>query len=766
MNTPFPRSRCRARATLALLLPLLCLPRLAQAFDWKVSVIEPGKRFDNMGSRSLVLDSNGRPQIAYGGRDLYNAWYDGAKWHTMIVDTGPGIGGHAAIALPPDSSSTCIGYIDEPNAHVKCAQWVSAGFFPFFLWYWRIETVANAATNRSVTVAADFLGQPRLLFFSPSGHLRYAYRENNQWYFETVYLNTANDAQNYADMMSDSAGRIHVVFCRNNQPLTYARRELNGTWTQSNFGLTEDGDAYPALALDSADRPHVVYARNSPPSPPSYLVYTHFDGATWPEEAIGASENYVVARNLSAAMRNGRLHISYFDPDYKNLVCVDVTAGTSTTVDYGTNTGDHSSIAVTASGEPRISYYNSDREELKFASFGAPSWSLEVLDQARSGPEGLSLASDSSGVMHATWVDSVQQHLRYARQSETGWEVTAVADGASSHTSLKLTSNGYPRVAYYSGVSNALRYAAYLRGDQSGSWQKETIDTGGGYSSSLAMTADDWPWISYKADGHIKCAYQNTNGWHLLTVDNSGGMDVGTSLAFAPNGTPSIAYGRLGVLIYAYSHWYRGLLFWDQEIVATNYDFVIQPTLVFNSDGQPCIGFVEDVQGPRFAWRDGTGWHAQNLDPLQWSSSCSYAMDGAGLHYLVYQSGKEDCLKHAFGYGALTNLTWRVQKIQLSQVHQEISLVVRDSMPHVAYSGRYADRDALYARGLPLRLTKITHTTEGADLQWSGETNGVEVQSRAKVNTGRWSAVAHGLSGTNLSLAITNPAVFYRLRLE
>jgi hypothetical protein len=220
---------------LALLVPLLCLPGLSHAFDWEVSMIEPGKWFDNMGSRSLVIDSNDRPQIAYGGRDLYNAWYDGSKWQTMVVDTGPGLNRHAAIALPPGSSSTCIGYIDEPNGHVKCAQWVSDGFFPFG-WLWRIETVANADISRSVTVAANNLGQPRLLFFSPSGQLRYAYRENNLWYFETVYLNTAGDAQKYADMMIDSSGRIHVVFCRDNQPLTYARRELNGTWTQSSLG--------------------------------------------------------------------------------------------------------------------------------------------------------------------------------------------------------------------------------------------------------------------------------------------------------------------------------------------------------------------------------------------------------------------------------------------------------------------------------------------------------------------------------------------------
>lgn len=769
MNTPFLHSRGGLIRSFASLLLLLFLPGFCHAFDWDISTLERGKWFDHMGSRSLVLDSSDRPQIAYGGRDLYNAWYDGSKWQTMVVDTGPGVGRRAAIALPPGSGSTCIGYTDEPNGHVKCAQWVSANFFPFMA-HWRIETVADAAMDRSVTVATSNLGEPRLLFFSASGQLRYAYRENNLWYFETVYLNSTGDTQNYADMKIDSSGRVHVVFSRKNQPLTYARRELSGTWTQSNFGLAAYVDAYPALALDAAERPHVVYARNQLPSDAtsSYLVYTHFDGAAWQQEAIAASETRTVASDISAVMRNGTLHVSYFDPDAKNLAYVNVTTGTSQTVDSGTNAGWHCSIAVTASGGPVISYY--DKEELKFGSFGTPAWSVKTLDKARSAPAGFSLAAEASGAMHATWVETYEHHLRYARQNGTNWQVTSVADGATPDTSLKLTSNGYPRIAFYSGIFNALRYSSFLTGGISSYWKTETIDTGGGSDNSLALNSEDWPWISYDAGGDLKCAYQNTNGWNLLTVDNTTGQYIfGTSIAFAPNGLPSIAYARLGVLMWAYSHWYHRSLVWDKEIVTTNYDETVQPTLIYNADGLPCIGFVEDVRGPRFAWRDGTGWHVQDLDTSQYSSSCAYAMDEAGRHYLVYKSDKDDFIRHAFGYGDLTNLTWRVQMIHASQsfLNHGVSLIVRDSQPHMVFSGsQYSGRDVLYARGLPLRITNIARKGGSLEIQWSGETNGVELQSRSKVDTTRWAVKAHNLSGTNYSISATNPAAFHRLRLE
>jgi len=225
-------------------------------------------------------------------------------------------------------------------------------------------------------------------------------------------------------------------------------------------------------------------------------------------------------------MRNGILHASYFDPDAKNLAYVNVTAGTSRTVDSGTNSGWHSSIAITASGVPAISYY--DKEELKYGSFGTPAWSVNTLDQARSVPEGFSLAADASGAMHATWVDTLQQHLRYARQNGTNWQIISVAGGATADTSLKLSSNGYPRVTFYNSVSNVLRYCAFLKRNVDSTWKTETVDTGGGFDNSLAIANDDWSWISYGAGGNLKCAYQNTNGWNLLTVDNTTG---GTFLA-------------------------------------------------------------------------------------------------------------------------------------------------------------------------------------------------------------------------------------------
>jgi hypothetical protein len=67
--------------------------------------------FSSMTRRSLRLDDDGHPHIAYGGDGLYYAWYDGAEWQHETVDSSPRVGLYTSLALdaagyPHKSSST------------------------------------------------------------------------------------------------------------------------------------------------------------------------------------------------------------------------------------------------------------------------------------------------------------------------------------------------------------------------------------------------------------------------------------------------------------------------------------------------------------------------------------------------------------------------------------------------------------------------------------------------------------------------------------
>ena len=66
---------------------------------WVIECADCPKQFTEMSNRSLRLDADGHPHIAYGEDHLYYAWYDGADWHYETADAAPNVGAHAALAL-------------------------------------------------------------------------------------------------------------------------------------------------------------------------------------------------------------------------------------------------------------------------------------------------------------------------------------------------------------------------------------------------------------------------------------------------------------------------------------------------------------------------------------------------------------------------------------------------------------------------------------------------------------------------------------------
>ena len=52
---------------------------------WNIEKVAEARAFSNMGPRSLAVGPTGNPNVAYGGKHLYYAWYDGA-WHIDVVD--------------------------------------------------------------------------------------------------------------------------------------------------------------------------------------------------------------------------------------------------------------------------------------------------------------------------------------------------------------------------------------------------------------------------------------------------------------------------------------------------------------------------------------------------------------------------------------------------------------------------------------------------------------------------------------------------------
>ena len=228
------------------------------------------------------------------------------------------------------------------------------------------------------------------------------------------------------------------------------------------------------------------------------MRFARFNGKGWAIEICDKEGNPFKATSLAFGPGGDPL-ISYFAKDNQDLRLakwIDAEWRWSVeTVDAEGDVGTYSSLALDKNGSPMISYYDEGLQVLKFARWNGGQWVTEVVDSQ--GQVGLhcSLGLDPAGRAVITYFDLTNEDLKIARWSETGWEVDVV--------------------------------------DQQG-----TV----GQRCSLQFDSKGRPAISYFGNGTLKFAWWNGAEWEILTVDDSGLTGNYTSLALDPNDNARISY--------------------------------------------------------------------------------------------------------------------------------------------------------------------------------------------------------------------------------
>ena len=151
------------------------------------------------------------------------------------------------------------------------------------------------------------------------------------------------------------------------------------------------------------------------------------------------------------------------------------------TVDSGFRIGRYTSIALDDSGYPHISYYDSDDDDLEYASWTGSDWETQTVDEAGNVGEFCSLAIDDSNRPHISYFDYDNDDLKYACDKNgngafnDAGEIVIVDDAhVGKHTSLALDGNGHPHISY-ANPNGTLKYAGW----NGTAWNVETVDDGG-----------------------------------------------------------------------------------------------------------------------------------------------------------------------------------------------------------------------------------------------------------------------------------------------
>ncbi len=659
--------------------PALARSTPTPALTWDLECLGCGKKFYNMSERSLRLDAAGHPHIAYGARNLYYAWFDGAAWQHSVVDPAEGVGQATSLALDAQGHAH-VSYYDETNQDLKYAYQDASG--------WHIETVDSGGSVGSFTsLALDAAGGVHIAYFDYGNDaLKYAQNSGAGWQMQTAVSSGNGGA--YPSLALDSGGYAHIsYFADSSDYLGYTYLDTSGWHTEAVDFYNASGPT--SLALDGSGTPHIAYADKI-----DGLNYTVKNGNDWVTRTAGTSK--INAWNLSLALGlGGRAFIAYWNltPDDVQLAVFDGTAWDIQIVDGWHNVGESPSIALDDSGYPHISYYGYGT--LRYTRQEASGWQppATVDIQATEGAQYSAMRLDGQGRPHIVFSLTGSNitgpgNLRYAWQNESGWQVEDVYDAFCSDISLRLDSQGRPRIIFTK--SELLRYA-YPDG---AGWQVEYITTAGPYDylrgrrSSLVLDSADYPHLTYiTIDYKIKHLYQDASGWHEETIDDN---STYTSLAVDEGGTLHTAYVKSFKIWYAYrdgSGWHTQSL---EDVSGQRW---LSPTsLALDAAGYPHIAYDKSAYSLGYFYKDASGWHAETV--LQTANSDFYeaataiVLTGSGQPRIAFYTDVAKTLNYASRGPA----GWSVETVEAlgTDVPKQVSLSLTvDGHPRMVY-GHYS----------------------------------------------------------------------------
>lgn len=271
------------------------------------------------------------------------------------------------------------------------------------------------------------------------------------------------------------------------------------------------------------------------------------------------------------------LHLTY--PVDQNGNCGTNNDWYCEVVDSIGDVGQYSSIAIYDHGtastrKTGIAYYDATNRALKAAIWSCPTigpcgWNISTIQQGTIGVSDFgryaSLVFDSLGVAHIsyyygnTFSDDALKYASYVGSggdcglgSASGkWECESVVSGTNTgtHTSLDLTSNDAPYIAFHDISSGEMRVC-----NRTGtSWACAVIDSAGNGFPSLALDQSNRAHIAYydAVSGKLRYAHYIGSGGNCglnayrcddIAAMGAGLSQVGLSLAMDSDDRPIIVY--------------------------------------------------------------------------------------------------------------------------------------------------------------------------------------------------------------------------------
>lgn len=128
------------------------------------------------------------------------------------------------------------------------------------------------------------------------------------------------------------------------------------------------------------------------------------------------------------------------------------------------------------------------------------------------------------------------------------------------------------------------------------------------------------------------------DNWQFETIDDTGYVGQGVSLAIDAAGMPHVAYYDATHQDLKYA--YRDLTGWHIELVDSTGNVGRAPVLVITTAGKPAISYYDASSGHlKVAYRVARRWHILPLAPIATSDEYALAMAKDGTVHIAYMDG-------------------------------------------------------------------------------------------------------------------------------
>ena len=321
---------------------------------------------------------------------------------------------------------------------------------------------------------------------------------------------------------------------------------------------------------------------------------------------------------------------------------------------YDVDQGGKSSIDVDSSDTPHISYRAGGMNGLRYASWKAGSWFIELVDDRDGAGHTSSMVlngSDSPSIAYR----SVHPHPDKGALMWTWWngiewtfEKLENNTNAGAQMSLDLDSDELPRISYVKRLSvDDDRQLWFAEKETNGTWNLTLLDSDGDLRyTSLFIDWRDWYHISYEELGdELRYALWNGSAWNIEKAD-TGHVGSWSSIKVDRDGAPHIGYFDMGRRMLKYATKINGS--WNTMLVDDMSVSGPSISLDLDSSGCPHISYQSRDDNLNHAWWNGSAWLNETVDDnITVGTYSSMRIDGNDEIHISYFDRTRMMVKYA-----------------------------------------------------------------------------------------------------------------------